>query len=76
MWENNDIKREFIVGVVWRTLVVYFRVIKLTFQMKYYSAELGYIAYGVMTFHRTQRPTNTSVSVSVVTYWRTNTLKF
>ncbi len=23
--------------------------------MKYYSVELGYIAYGVMTFHRTQR---------------------
>lgn len=26
--------------------------------MKYYSVELGYIAYGVMTFHRTQRSTN------------------
>ena len=56
------------VSVGWRTLVVHLRVIKLTFQMKYYSDELGYIAYGVMTFHRTQRSTNTSVSVSVVTY--------
>ena len=54
-WENNDLKREFIVGVGWRTLVVHLRVIKITFQMKYYSVELGYIAYGVMTFHRTQR---------------------
>ena len=46
------------VGVGQRTLVVHLRVIKLTFQMKYYSVELGYIAYGVMTFHRTQRSTN------------------
>ena len=37
------------VGVGWLTLVLHLGVIKLTFQMKYYSVELGYIAYGVKT---------------------------
>ena len=54
-WENNDLKREFIVGVGWRTLIVHLEVIKLTFQMKYYSVELGYIDYSVTTFHITKR---------------------
>ena len=37
------------VGVGQRTLVVHLRVIKLTFQMEYYSVELCYITYGVKT---------------------------
>ena len=35
--------------------------------MKYYSVELGYIAYGVMTFHRTQRSTNLKIYSSTKT---------